>query len=132
MAMLTFSGSSENDVKVLEWLADHQDELGKVAAAWFKVIRKSGSDVTELFHDGHLTACVGDFPFAYVGAFKSHVNVGFFQGAQLPDPASILEGSGKRMRHVKVKPGKEIDSEALETLIVEAYLDIKQRINNDR
>jgi hypothetical protein len=131
MGMLTFSGSTENDPRILEWMADHQNELGELAAHWFRLIRTSGPDVTELLHDGHLTACVGMYPFAYVGAFKSHVNVGFFYGMALPDPASILEGTGKRMRHVKLKPGKKIDSFALETLIAESYLDVKERINNE-
>lgn len=128
MSLLTFSGSTENDPRIMEWIADHQNEPGKIAAHWFKLVRRSGSDVTELLHDGYLTACVGDFPFAYVGAFKSHVNVGFFYGAELSDPASLLEGTGKRMRHVKIKPEKAFDSGSLETLISEAYLNIKERI----
>lgn len=115
----------------MEWLADHQNELGKIAADWFRLMRTTGADVTELLHDGNLTACVGEFPFGYVGAFKSHVNVGFFYGADLADPASILEGSGKRMRHVKLRAGKEIDLQALERLIAESYLDVKKRINHD-
>lgn len=129
-SMLTLTGSAEDDPRVMEWIADHNNVLGRTAADWFRLIRQSGSDVTELLHDGHLTACIEDFPFAYVGAFKSHVNVGFFYGAELPDPASLLEGSGKRMRHVKVKPGKALDSDALATLIAEAYVDIKERISN--
>ena len=128
--MLTFTGLTEDDPRVMEWIADHQNELGRTAAEWFRLIRKSGSEVKELLHDGYLTACIGDYPFAYVGAFKSHVNVGFYYGAELPDPSSLLEGSGKRMRHVKVKPGKEIDVDALETLVAQAYLDIKERISN--
>ena len=131
MTMLTFLGSTDNDPKIMEWIADHQNEQGKIAAHWFKLVRQSGNDVTELLHDGYLTACIGDFPFAYVGAFKSHVNVGFFYGAELPDPASLLEGTGKRMRHVKIKPGKELDSSALETLISKAYLDIQERIHSE-
>ena len=130
--MLTFSGSSTDDTRVMEWIADHQNELGIIAAHWFRLIRKSGTDVTELLHDGYPTACVGDYPFAYVGAFKAHVNVGFFYGAELPDPSGILEGSGKRMRHVKIKPGKEPDSISLETLVTEAYSDIKHRAKVDR
>lgn len=129
MSMLTFLGSTENDPKIMEWFADHQNELGKIAAYWFQLIRQSGTDVTELLHDGYPTACIGDYPFAYVGLFKSHVNVGFFYGVELPDPASLLEGSGKRMRHAKIRPGKELDSSALEILIGQAYLDIKERIN---
>jgi hypothetical protein len=127
--MLTFSGSSQNDPKVLEWMADHQNELGLIAAHWFRLIRKTGDDVTELLHDGYPTACIGEFPFAYVGAFKSHVNVGFFYGAELKDPKNILQGSGKRMRHAKVRPDRKIESQALETLIAEAYTDIKRRIH---
>lgn len=129
--MLTFTGSTENDPRVMEWIADHQGESGRIAVGWFTVIRQTGSEVTELLHDGCPTACVGDYPFAYVGAFKSHVTIGFFYGAELPDPSAILEGSGKRMRHVKVKVGKEIDPVALEMLINEAYIDIQQRVKND-
>jgi hypothetical protein len=127
MNMLQFTGSKDNDPEVMEWIADHQHELGKIAARWFKVIRMTGTDVTELMHDGYLTACIGDFPFAYVGTFKSHVNVGFFYGAELPDPNALLLGSGKRMRHVKVKADVETDSEALHTLITHANHDIKTR-----
>ncbi len=130
MAMLQFSGSMADDPEILEWIADHQHELGRTAVEWFKVIRASGDDVTELLHDGLLTACVGDYPFAYAGAFKAHVNVGFFYGAELHDPSGILEGTGKRMRHVKVKPGKDLDVAALNTLISASYSDIKQRIAN--
>ena len=79
-------------------------------------------------HDGCPVACVGDAPFGYVNAFKAHVNVGFFQGAELSDPAGLLEGSGKYMRHVKLKPGAAVNSAALRKLIDEAYSDIKARL----
>ena len=78
-------------------------------------------------HDGLATACVGDCPFAYVGAFTAHVNVGFFQGAGLPDPAGLLMGSGKHMRHVKLQPGVAVDESALAALIAAAYVDIGMR-----
>ncbi|HET7400919.1 MAG TPA: DUF1801 domain-containing protein, partial [Usitatibacter sp.] len=77
--------------------------------------------------DGHPTACVGDAAFGYVNAFTAHVNVGFFLGAQLPDPAGLLEGTGKRMRHVKVMPGAQLDWNALAELIQAAYLRVKSR-----
>ena len=107
---------------------DHADELGALARRWFEVMRSCGDDVRELLHDGHPTACVGDAAFAYVNAFKAHVNVGFFFGAFLKDPAGLLEGSGKRMRHVKVRPGEEANTPELEKLIGAAYADIKKRI----
>ena len=65
-------------------------------------MRACGDDVRELLHDGHPTACVGSAAFCYVSAFTAHVNVGFFLGAELPDPAGLLEGTGIFMRHVKL------------------------------
>jgi len=101
---------------------------GAIAKRWFDVMRRCGSDVRELVHDGAPTACVGDAAFAYVNAFKAHVNVGFFQGAEMSDPEGLLEGDGRFMRHVKLRPGEDIDAEALRRLIDTAYVDIKRRI----
>jgi hypothetical protein len=100
--------------------------------AWFARMRDCGADVRELLHDGHPTACVGDAAFAYTNVFTAHVNVGFFQGATLSDPARLLQGDGKYMRHVKLKPGTAVDASALQALVVAAYLDIKRRLGIDR
>ena len=59
---------------------------------------------------------------------KNHVNVGFFYGALLKDSAGILEGSGKRMRHVKLKLDSDLAAEDLRDLIDAAYADIKIRL----
>jgi hypothetical protein len=56
--------------------------------------------------------------------------VGFFHGAALPDPACLLLGTGKFMRHVKLKPGLATDGAALRKLIHTAYSDIKARVEN--
>jgi hypothetical protein len=93
-------------------------------------MRGCGDDVRELLHDGHPTACVGDAAFAYVNAFKAHVNVGFFRGAELGDPAGLLEGTGKFMRHVKLKPERNVDARALRKLIDTAYADMKRRLKH--
>jgi hypothetical protein len=91
-------------------------------------MRRCGDDVRELMHDGCPTACVGDAAFGYVNAFKDHVNVGFFFGALLKDPTRLLEGTGKRGRHVKLRPGREVDSAAVSQLVDAAYADIKARL----
>lgn len=106
----------------------HPGELGKIAQHWFTLIRACGDDVRELLHDGHPTACVGDAAFAYVNAFTAHVNVGFFRGAELADPGHLLEGTGKYMRHVKLRPGQQVDSQALLTLVETAYRDMQARL----
>jgi len=110
------------------WLDAQRDDLRPFAKVWFERMRERGGDVRELMHDGCPTACVGDAAFGYVNAFKDHVNVGFFFGALLKDPARLLEGTGKRGRHVKLWPNREIDSAALAQLVDAAYADIRARL----
>ena len=110
-------------------MREHSDELGAMARCWFEVMRGCGKDVRELLHDGHPTVCVGDAAFGYVNAFTAHVNVGFFNGAELADPAQLLEGSGKFMRHVKLTPARDVDEAALRRLIKAAYAALKGRLH---
>ena len=123
-----FPTAVERDPAVERWMDEHAGELGAIARRWFAVMRKCGDDVRELLHDGHPTACVGDAAFAYVDAFKAHVNVGFFRGAELADPKGLLEGTGRVMRHVKLSPELDIDTAALTKLIETAYADMKGRV----
>lgn len=109
-------------------MAERPGELGAIARRWFEVMRECGGDVRELLHDGHPTVCVDDAAFAYVNAFRAHVNVGFFRGAELPDPEDLLVGTGRFMRHVKLRPGVDVDANALTDLIHIAYVDIKRRL----
>ena len=125
---LRFPTSVERDPAIHTWMDEHSGDLGAIAHQWFEVMRKCGGDVRELLHDGHPTACVADAAFAYVNAFTAHVNVGFFRGAELADPAGLLEGTGKYMRHVKLRPGSYVDAEALTQLIDTAYTDMKDRL----
>jgi len=128
--LLRFNGSVEHDPAIDAWMKQQPGELGAIAHHWFEVMQKCGDEVRELLHDGCPTACLGDAPFGYVNVFTSHVNVGFFQGASLPDPARLLQGAGKFMRHVKLKPGTATNAAALTGLIHAAYSDIKSRVEN--
>lgn len=123
------SGGVKRDPAVDSWLIEGGPvELQAMAKKWFAQMRDRGDDVRELIHDGCPMACVEDAPFGYVNTFKNHVNVGFFHGAVLKDPAGLLEGSGKRMRHVKLIPGRKLNGAALSDLISAAYADIKSRL----
>ena len=51
-------------------------------------------------------------PFCYMKAFKNSVNFGFWRGIDLDDPKGLLQGSGEKMRHVKLAGIEEIDDEA--------------------
>ena len=122
--LLRFTGALVHDPAIAAWFDAKAGELGAIARRWFVRMRRCGPDVRELLHDGCPVVCVDDAPFGYVNAFRAHVNVGFFHGAALADPAGLLEGSGRYMRHVKLRPGVALDAAALDTLIRLAYLDI--------
>ena len=122
------TGGAIRDPAVDAWFTEDPVELQSIAQEWFTRMRTCGEDVRELMHDGCPVACVEDAPFAYVDSFNSHVNVGFFYGALLDDPAGFLAGSGKRMRHVKLRPGRDPNTMALRKLIDSAYADIRARV----
>ena len=128
--LLRFNGTVERDPAIDAWMKEHRGELGAIAGEWFEAMRKCGDEVREILHDRCPTACLGDAPFGYVNVFTSHVNVGFFHGAALRDPARLLQGAGKFMRHVKLRPGTVTDTAALNSLIETAYTDIKARVEN--
>jgi len=128
--LFRFDRTTEHDPAIDAWFEEHPGELGDIARHWWQTMRACGDEVREVFHDGCPNACLGDAAFAYVNLFTAHVNVGFFQGSALPDPAHLLEGTGKFMRHVKLKPGTKIDAAALGRLIEAAYEDVKAHVEN--
>ena len=126
--LFRLSPGVRRDPAVDAWLNKQPGELGEIARKWFSRMRACGFDVLEMMHDGCPVVCVNDVPFANVNVFKAHANVGFFLGAKLKDPAGLLAGTGKRMRHVTVTPGAPPDSKALGVLIQEAYADVIARL----
>ena len=127
-SLMRFPSAVHRDAAVDAWFSEPNHELRRFAQSWFELMRGCGADVRELLHDGHPIACVEDAAFGCVDAFNAHVNVGFFNGADLEDPARLLEGGGKRMRHVKLEPGRPVNGEALRDLIGAAYRDLKRRL----
>ena len=41
--------------------------------------------------------------YAYIAVQSSHINLGFYHGASLADPSGLLEGTGKKLRHIKIR-----------------------------
>ena len=124
---IRFPGAVRRDASVDAWFSASEHEMRRFAKPWFEQMRGCGADVRELLNDGHPIACVGDAAFGYVDAFRAHVNVGFFFGAALDDPAGLLQGTGKRMRHVKLYWGRPVNEIALGALIKAAYRDMRLR-----
>jgi hypothetical protein len=130
--LFRLNGTVERDPAIDGWMKVHLGQLGAIAEKWFGVMRECGDEVREVLHDGCPTACLGDAAFGYVNIFTSHVNVGFFQGASLPDRFRLLQGAGKYMRHVKLRPGAVPNEAALRTLVEAAYWDIKARVEDGK
>ncbi len=129
--LLRFPSAVRRDPRIDPWFEAPDHELRRMVQPWFERMRGCGEDVREVLHDGFPTACVGDAPFAYVDAFSAHANVGFFYGAELGDPARLLEGAGKRMRHLKLRWGEPANAAAIDGLIAAAYVDIRARLEGD-
>ena len=129
--ILRFPSAVAHDPGIDAWFSAPDHELRLMVRPWFERMRRCGAEVRELMQDGHPTACLGDAPFGYVDAFSAHANVGFFYGAALEDPAGLLEGAGKNMRHVKLRWGKPVNEAALSELIAVAWRDIQPRAKSD-
>jgi hypothetical protein len=128
--LLRFPSATRHDPAIDAWLRGQRDDLRPLVETWFARMRRCGEDVRELMHDGCPTVCVEDAAFGYVAAFREHVDVGFFLGALLEDPTGLLEGTGKRGRHVKLRPGRAVDSAALARLVEAAYVDVATRLRS--
>jgi hypothetical protein len=59
----------------------------------------------------------------YIAVYALHINLGFYHGASLPDPAKLLAGTGKGLRHVKVSTLATANSAALAKLVRAAVAD---------
>lgn len=119
--LFRFRSALPQEPAIDAWVSGRGATLGPIVGRWVTQLRQLGPDVRELMHDGCPTFCAGDVAFAYVNAFTAHVNLGLYLGALLDDPADLLEGTGKRMRHVKLRPDVDVDSVALQRLIEDAY-----------
>ena len=67
--------------------------------------------------------------YAYIAVQRSHVNLGFYHGASLKDPSGRLEGTGKRLRHVKIRDFAATRSPAVAALLREAIADRKRHVS---
>jgi hypothetical protein len=59
-------------------------------------------------------------PFCYLQTHSGHLNFGFWRGVDLEDPEGLLQGTGKKMRHVKITGPNEIPIDALQAMVKQA------------
>jgi hypothetical protein len=89
-----------------------------------RVVCDAAPEATETFYHGALgygPSGSGSDRILYIAPQNGYVNLGFFFGVGAPDPTRLLEGSGKRMRHVKVRTVLAAHDPALMPLIQEGW-----------
>ena len=100
------------------------DAVRAILAEVRRVVRDAIPGATETFYHGALgygPNGSGSDRILYIAPQNGYANLGFFFGVGAPDPTSLLEGSGKRMRHVKIRTVLAAQNPALIPLIQEGW-----------
>ncbi|MEO0341125.1 MAG: DUF1801 domain-containing protein [Bacteroidota bacterium] len=104
-------------------LALTSEELIPIVITLKQLIEKIDPNTCEVVRLGDRAATYGVGPkkmkegYVYVLPHKSWVNLGFYQGALLDDPDGLLEGTGKKLRHIKIKSVEQAQLPAIQSLI---------------
>jgi hypothetical protein len=102
-----------------DFLAALPTPVQELASALRQIIRKAAPELTEGIKWG-MPCYWGAGNVCAIMALKNHVNLAFFRGAELTDAQALLEGTGKGMRHIKIRYAKDIRKQAFVALVKEA------------
>ncbi len=131
MAKDTTSGTFE------ELIAGASAEVQDICHVLRQVVKQVHPEAVEVVRLGDKAASYGVGPkkmseaHTYIMPLKDRVNFGFYYGALLPDEAGLLEGTGKKLRHVKVRSIEAAESEALKSLIKVALAERRETLGRD-
>ncbi len=103
------------------WFANRPDAQREQLVELRRLVMSLGEGVVEEFKWARPCYSNKTGPFCYLHSTKHHATLGFEQGASLADPDLLLEGEGKNMRHLKLKPGANVNTEPLMSLLRQAY-----------
>jgi hypothetical protein len=100
-----------------EYVARKDPRLGGVAKGLRRLLKKTVPGIRESVNPWKFPTFESNGPMCFFTVGKNHVTFGFLRGTALPDPANLLEGTGKNLRHVKVRVSEDLRQPALERLI---------------
>jgi hypothetical protein len=104
-----------------EWVDLYVDakpaELRDVAEKLRKLVKKTVKGTKESVNPWKIPTFESNGPMCFFMVGKYHVTFGFMRGTSLPDPAGLLEGTGKNLRHVKLRSAADVTKPALKKLI---------------
>jgi hypothetical protein len=115
---------------VRAWLENLPAEKKPLIGALRRLIASVAPEAHESISRGAVWYSPPDsgYPILYLTVFQAHVNLGFFWGGFVPDPEGLLIGSGKRMRHIKIRSPQECENPAIASLLARAWADGVQRV----
>ena len=102
------------------YLEKKDPELRKVAQALRSLLKKTVKGCSESVNPWKIPTFESNGPMCTLMVAKKHVTFGFLRGASLPDPGKLLEGTGKNLRHVKLRSLEDLQNPALTKLLVTA------------
>jgi hypothetical protein len=103
-----------------EYLREKNLGLQEVATRLRGLVKKSVPKVKEGVNPWHIPIFESNGPICYYMAGKNHITLGFIRGTSLPDPEGLLEGTGKNLRHVKIKSVDDLNRKGLSELLKSA------------
>ncbi len=119
---------------VEQFLSTYPAEVQELALKARELVQEIVPDVQEQVYEAYKTIGYGsktkvDAMFCYIAPLKDRINLGFYRGVVLPDASGLLEGTGKLLRHVKVRSMDELEQPALRQLITDAVAEL-ERVSN--
>lgn len=109
-------------------------EMRPIAQRLREIVLNVDPNTVEVVRLGDRAATYGVGPkkmsegYAYILPYKNWVNLGFFKGADLPDASGLMEGTGKKLRHIKIRSLQDTERPEIITLLEEALTERKQAL----
>ena len=115
-----------------EFLARYPDDIQTISRTLRALVKRTMPQAHEYLvarhnHFGYATSDAARDRFMYICPMKDYVRFGFYYGGQLDDPEQLLEGEGKRLRHIKVRTMQEAKQPALKRLVKAAWTEAKMQ-----
>lgn len=109
------------DPAVEAYVKGQKGEVGETTRWLVDLVRETVPASTEAMYHGSPKFCLPDGTwFCYVATYTRHVNLGFVQGTTMDDPDGLLEGTGKRLRHVRLEGPRAVPKTKLVRLLKQA------------
>jgi hypothetical protein len=128
---IRYPGAKRRDPAIDAYARSVEGPLGSTIIRLVSLVRSAVPGHDEVLFHGAPSFCIEGEPFCYLVGYPRHVNLGFCDGVALSDPAGLLRGRGKSMRHVRLAPEKPFPAAALAHLVAQSVRRVRARRKAD-